>query len=234
MTAVNKPEVGSTSEYSQTLGRGLGVLELLRAHPDGLSAGTISAELGLHRTVVYRLLGTLRRHGFVVQDETGRYRLGLGLLEYVNAVRTDLREAAEPWLGALADEVGATAFLTLAEQQDAVSASVRAPRRVRLHVGYRAGVRHPLTVSAAGIAILATAPAVDGERADVALARTRGYAVSHGELQAGAWGLAVGLRRECVPAGASIGVVALTELDVDEVSAAVLRSARAIESDVHH
>lgn len=228
MSAVNK----SRSEYSQTLARGLRVLELLRERPDGLGVNAVAAELGLHRTVVYRLLGTLRTHGLLVQDESGRYRLGLGLLEYVNAVRTDLRTAAEPWLGTLADEVGATAFLTLAEERDAISANVRAPRQAQLHVGYRAGVRHPLTVSAAGLAILASGPAVDGERADVARARRDGYAVTHGELQPGAWGLAVGLSRRLVPTGASIGIVALTELDTDAVAATVLRVARAIESDL--
>lgn len=228
MSGVNKPG----SEYSQTLGRGLRVLELLRAYPEGLGVNAVASELHLHRTVVYRLVGTLRTHGLLVQDGSGRYRLGLGLLEYVNAVRTDLRTAAEPLLSALADEVGATAFLTLAEDQDAVSASVRAPRQVQLHVGYRAGVRHPLNVSAAGLAILATRPAVHGERADVARARRDGYAVTHGELQPGAWGLAVGVSGELVPTGASIGVVALTELDTGAVATSVLRVARALEADL--
>lgn len=207
-------------------------MELLRGYPEGLAVNAVAAELGLHRTVVYRLLGTLRAHGLVVQGEAGRYRLGLGLLELTNAIGTDLRACAEPHLAGLADEIRATAFLTLAEEGDAVSASVRAPRQAQLHVGYRAGVRHPLTVSAAGLAILATAPAVQGERAEVTRARDRGFAVTRDELQPGAWGLAVGLSRQLAPYGACIGVVALTELDTAEVAESVRRAARAIEADL--
>lgn len=215
----------ATSEYAQTLGNGLRVLEYLREQPAGMGVNGVAAGLGLHRTVVYRLLGTLRAHGLLAQDGAGRYRLGAGLLEIASGVRTDLRATAEPRLAALADEVAATAFLTLAEASDAVSACVRAPRSAQLHVGYRVGLRHSLTVSAAGLAILAALPARHGERPAIARARRLGYAVTANELEPGAWGLAVALPIEVVPEGASVGVVAMTELDEHAVADAVRRAA---------
>ena len=56
-----------------------------------------------------------------------------------------------------------------------------------------------------------------------------GYVVTKGELQAGAWGLAAPLQTGD-EAYASIGVIAMTELDTQSVAEAVLHAARLIES----
>lgn len=213
------------SGYSQTLGKGLRVLAALRKHQDGLTVGAVANEVDLHRTVVYRLLGTLCAHDLVVAGPDGRFRLGVGLIELAGGVRADLREAAQPHLAALADQVCATAFLTLADGEEAVSANVVPPRNSQLHVAYHSGLRHPLDVSAAGVAILATRPAQHQERAAVTEARERGFAVTSSELEPGAWGLAAAVPG---PVAASIGVVALTELDLTTVADAVLRAAREI------
>ena len=76
--------------------------------------------------------------GFVEHvAESGRYRLGLRLLQLGNAVlaRLDLREVARPHLRALVEETGETATLSAPGEHDAVtvdfvqSALVRAERR---------------------------------------------------------------------------------------------------------
>ena len=218
--------------YSQTLGNGLRVLELLRAHRQGLGVNAIATELGMHRTVVYRLLGTLRAHNLVVTGQDGRHRHGLGLLELAGAVRADLRQAAEPQLAQLAEQVAATAFLAIAEHGEAVSACVVEPSNAQLHVSYRLGIRHPLTVSAAGLAILAGRPPAADERPEITTARERGYAVTSGELQSGAWGMATALPSSSGQPGASIGVIALAELDAQTVAPALRRAAAAISGKV--
>jgi DNA-binding IclR family transcriptional regulator len=48
-----------TAETSQTLDRGLTLLTLLADHPEGMRVSEIAAELGIGRTVVYRLVVTL-------------------------------------------------------------------------------------------------------------------------------------------------------------------------------
>jgi len=215
---------GRPPGYSQTLGNGLRVLDILRGHPQGLGVNAIAVELGAHRTVVYRLLATLRAHGLVSRDTDGRHRLGISLLGLAGAVRTDLRSTAAPPLSELAEAVGATAYLTVTESNEAMTACVVEPRNARMHVAYRLGSHHPLTVGAPGLAILAGRPHVDGERAEVTTARTVGYAITASELESGAWGLAMPLVDEAGWAIASVGVVALTELDPARVVLAVRRA----------
>ncbi|SNR49098.1 transcriptional regulator, IclR family [Haloechinothrix alba] len=223
------PDVNAAgAAYSRTLGNGLRVLELLHHNPAGLGVAAIASALDLHRTVVYRLLGTLRAHELVVTTGDGRYQLGTGLVELAGTVRADLRSAAEPHLTRLAADTAATAFLAVADRHEAVGICVVEPPHAQLHVSYRLGTRHPLTVSAAGVAILAGRPPVPGERDEVTRARQRGYAVTAGELQQGAWGLATALPAADGPAEASVGVVALSELDTPATAEAVRAAAEAI------
>jgi DNA-binding IclR family transcriptional regulator len=115
----------------------------------------------------------------------------------------------------LADEVGATAHLTVADGEEAVAVAVVEPRWSTIHVAYRVGTRHPLAAGAAGRAILA------GRQQD------RTPVTSSGELERGASGLAVPLAG--VPGvEASVGVVAVAPLDAATVGPAVEAVAGAI------
>ena len=68
------------AETSQTLDRGLRVLRTLAATPSGLSITALAAEIGVNRTVVYRLVATLEQHGLARRDPSGRLHVGLGVL----------------------------------------------------------------------------------------------------------------------------------------------------------
>ena len=85
------------AETSQTLDRGLTVLELLADAPDGLSITELAASLSVSRTVVYRLVNTLELHRLVRRDSEGRARLGLAVLHYS-------RRSARAFLDAARDE----------------------------------------------------------------------------------------------------------------------------------
>lgn len=189
-------------ETSQTLERGLLVLEVLsrREHARGLTITEIATETGLSRQILYRLVTTLTQHAYVVHEPGGRVRLGLGLLRLTDAVLPVVRERTLPVLRGLADDVGATAHLTVADGEEAVALVVVEPSWTDFHVGYRTGSRHSLTKGAAGRAIVAAR--AGGET----LAR------SAGELQPGASGVAAGL---VLPGGldCSVGVVALGSLE---------------------
>ncbi len=200
------------AETSQTLDRGLRVLSLLAQARDGLSVNDLAASLEVSRTVVYRLLTTLEAHDLVRRDSEGRARLGFGVARLAGRVHPLLRRAALPVLRRLADDVGATAHLTIAEGEEAVAVAVVEPSRTDYHVAYREGARHPLGRGAAGRAIGASVGA------DAA------YVVSHGELQAGAWGIAARLPAP-VPVLGSVGVVALSALDEEVVGARVVEAA---------
>ena len=81
-----------------------------------------------------------------------------------------------------------------------------------MHVAYRTGTRHPLTMGASGKAILAGHAPQPNEPPDVAAARRRGYVQTEGELQSGAVGLAAPIRVGAAPPEASVAVVSLAPL----------------------
>ena len=190
------------AETSQTLDRGLRVLDVLAAAPGGLTVTELAARLEVNRTVVYRLVSTLEQHALVRKDGKGRLHVGLGVLHLASAVQPVLRDLAVPVLRALAEQVGCTAHLTVADGEEALALAVVEPSWTDFHVSYRVGSRHPLHQGAAGKAILlGRTPAPDHP-----------FEVTEGELQPGARGLAApvlgvdGLE-------ASVGIVTLGELD---------------------
>lgn len=208
------------SAGSQTVDRALRLLDLLGPgpHSGGLTVSELGRELGVGRAVVYRLVRSLEARQFVRRLADGRYALGYAVFRLSSAVADELARAAVPTLRVLADEVGATAHLTLAQGAEAVAAAVVEPSWTAMHVTYRVGARHPLERGAAGRAILAHRSGEDDLVASV------------GELQGGAHGLAV-----AVPglAGleASVGVVSLSALDQDTVGPRLRAAADRIAGD---
>ncbi len=213
---------------SQTLDRGLRLLELLTQEPQGLTVTELARRLGIHRTNVYRLLLTLAQHRLVRREEQGRYLLGTGVVDLVRGVAHDLRTAALPILAELAEKVRATAFVTIADGDEAVALAVVEPKRTNIHVAYRVGFRHPIQRGASGLAILAGRPPQPGEREEVKAGRQLGYVVTYGELQPGASGIAAPICIGDRPADASVGVVTIGDLNIEAVASHVLAAARAI------
>lgn len=189
------------AETSQTLDRGLQVLGVLADTPGGLSVTELSARLGVNRTVVYRLVSTLERRALVRRDARGRLHVGLGILHLASAVQPVLRDLAVPLLRDLAETLGCTAHLTVADGEEALALAVVEPSWTDFHVAYRVGARHPLTRGAAGKAILM------GRLPDALP-----WVVTVGELQPGARGLAAPVRG-LEGLEASVGIVTLTEFD---------------------
>jgi DNA-binding IclR family transcriptional regulator len=188
-----------SGETSQTLDRGLRLLEALVDQP-ALSVTDLSARLGISRPAVYRLLATLEQHSLVDRTGDGQVRLGLGVLPLARAVTPRFSDAALPVLRELADDVGATAHLTVADgaSAEAVAVAVVEPSRTAMHVGYRVGSRHPLDRGAAGRAILLGRLGGRGP----------GFVVTEGEVQAGAVGIAAPILG-VAGLEASVGLVAI-------------------------
>jgi DNA-binding IclR family transcriptional regulator len=206
------------AESAQTLDRGLRVLFALADAPRGRSVAELAAEFGLARPIVYRLLSTLQAHGLARRSGDGTFRIGLAVLDLARRVQPLLREAALPALRLLAERVGATAHLTVADGGEALAIAVAEPSWTDYHVAYRVGSRHPLGQGAAGRAILLARAAEPGGPL---------WLTSEGELQAGARGVAAPVPD--VPGlEASIGVVALGDLIAEEVGPHVVAAAAQI------
>lgn len=215
---------------SQTLDRGLSALRLLAGEPDGLTVTALAKALGTHRAAVYRLLGPLTAHHLVRRDDDGRYQLAAGLVELASGVRPRLQEAADGVLRDLADDLGCTTALTLRDDDEAVVVSVVMPRTSNLHVAYRVGMRHPVTRGAPGIALMAAAAPVEGERPAVTEARARGYATSTGELLVGATGIAAAVAAPGHEAEAAISAVWIDGRDAQAASVPLLHAAGTISA----
>lgn len=143
------------AETSQTLDRGLRVLEVLADAPDGLTVTELASALRISRTVVYRLVVTLERHALVRRTADGRCRVGLGVLALSRHVQPLLRDSAMPALRRLAEDSAATAYLGVADGPDLLAVAVAEPERSDLHASYRVGARVALDRTAPGRAVLA-------------------------------------------------------------------------------
>ncbi|GAB2617043.1 helix-turn-helix domain-containing protein [Streptomyces capparidis] len=218
-----------TAETSQTLDRGLRVLKLLADTDHGLTVTELASRLGVNRTVVYRLLATLEQHSLVRRDMGGRARVGLGVLRLAHRVHPLLREAAMPALRSLAEDIGATAHLTLVDGNEALAVAVVEPSWTDYHVAYRTGLRHPLDRGAAGRAILAGRAQYSGDgypgvNGSGPFAAGPGFVLTHGELETGASGAAAPLLGVGGVEG-SVGVVMLAETIPERVGPRVVEAA---------
>jgi DNA-binding IclR family transcriptional regulator len=104
--------------------RALAVLDALADGAPELGTNEIARRTGINASTVSRLLATLVNSGMVEHvPSSGRYRLGLRLLQLGNAVlgRLDLREVARPHLHELAIETGETATLSAPGEHDAMT-----------------------------------------------------------------------------------------------------------------
>ncbi|MGV0838399.1 IclR family transcriptional regulator [Mycolicibacterium thermoresistibile] len=190
---------GKTADTAQTLSRGLDVLKYLAASGTPLTMTEVTAGLGLNRTVVYRLVGTLVEHGMIRRTSDGRLSVGLGVLSLTENFYPSLREASMPVLERLAEDLQATAHLAVVDGNESLAICVVEPTSTTFHLAYRAGARHPLERGAVGKALSA---AMRGEE---------GVFVTHGELTAGATGVVASIP-DLPGLPAAVGVVTLTDL----------------------
>ena len=180
---------------SQTLDRGIRALELVAAAAGGMTVQEVADRLGVHRTIAHRLLTTLADHRLIARGPDNRFRAGGGLIALANGLQSTLRDTALPIMRELAEELESTVVLLVREGEEVVGIAVASPVNATYHLAFRTGSRHPLGRGAAGICLLSALPARSGERPEVTRARTQGFAVSRGEVEPGAHGLAVLIRQ---------------------------------------
>jgi DNA-binding IclR family transcriptional regulator len=217
----------------KTLDRGLQTLDTVAASPSGISVAELAEQLGIDRAIAYRLTATLEGRGFLRRDARGQVFLGPHILLLAEALQPQLRAVAQPLLDRLAEATNATAFLSVADREECVAVLVAEPSAGLIRVGYRVGSRHPLTRGAAGIAILAGRAEAPDEAPEVNEARALGYSLTAGQLQRGAVGVASPVNHHGDRARnleASVGVVALEDIDRERAVAEVQSAAVTLRS----
>ena len=101
----------------------------------------------------------------VAKGEDGRYRSGTGLAVLGASFDNNVRQLSVPTLRKLADELGTTVSLLVAEGDQRVAIAVIVPTNVFYQLSFHEGSRYPLERGAAGIVLLASMPPRPGERA---------------------------------------------------------------------
>lgn len=219
---------------TDVIGRAWSALHAVYRHePNGASTSQIARDCGLPRPTTHRLLTALLEHGVVDRTTAGAWTLGpeLFILGSVAARRYEVPPAVVATLQALSDQTGESAFYSVRRGDESVClVCVEGSFPLRSHVLHQ-GIRFPLGVASAGLAILAFLPesestayleSVDlahdygeahGEaslRARLATARRLGYAVNPGLIVKGSIGIAAAVLD---PDGRPVGAVSLTGVE---------------------
>ncbi|MDN4590367.1 IclR family transcriptional regulator [Xenophilus aerolatus] len=161
--------------------RALSLMETFEVGESALSLAELSRRSGMHKTTVLRLARTLAQSNYMVQTESGQWRLGpaAGWLGARYQAGFDVNNVVEPALHELVRLSGESASFYVREGDiRACVARVEGPQSVRHHV--RIGARLPLDLGAPGRVILAFSGA-QGEPYETI--RTCGYHLSLGERE---------------------------------------------------
>lgn len=144
-----------------TIVKGVGVLELLVQSPSPMRLSVISRELGLPKSGVHRLLGTLSELGFVHQDSgSGHYSATLKLWEWGQRVVSThpAKRAAAPYMRELHKLTSETVNLLVMDGIEILYLDkILAERPLRFST--QPGTRALAALTGAGKAMLAHEPA---------------------------------------------------------------------------
>jgi DNA-binding IclR family transcriptional regulator len=217
------------SNTSQTLDRGLRVLEVIATADEAPRIEDLAGRIEVHRSIAYRIVRTLELHALVWRDAGGRCHPGDKLAQWARANRTALEIVARPELTAMADDLSMTAFVVVRIGDEAVTLDSFEPQSTAAHIAYRPGSRHPIDRGAPGLAILAGLADEPDERPEITESRRRGWAYTSGEVMPGLASVATWITDQHHGV-ASIACVFLAgvEVDLHDIAARVVAGADVI------
>ncbi|MGO1820408.1 MAG: IclR family transcriptional regulator [Senegalia sp. (in: firmicutes)] len=141
----------------QSVDRALSIMEVLSDYDEGLGITEISTKIDLHKSTVYRLLGTLIYKGFVKQDKaTNKYKITFKLFELGNKAieNIDILSIARPYIEELMEKVNEVVHLVLLEDEEIIYIDkVESHNTIRMHSNI--GKRSPAYSTSVGKAIMA-------------------------------------------------------------------------------
>ena len=141
----------------QSLQRAVAILREFSESNPALTVSEVSRRLDLHKSTVSRILATLLEEGLVWHNaETGRYSLGMGLVEMAGVAlgQIDVRAAAMPHMADLVAEVDETVAVVARRDRDGITVAHLPSSHSIRHVVW-IGRRMPLASTAAGKTLLA-------------------------------------------------------------------------------
>lgn len=240
-------------ERNSTADRALNILEMFTDDRLVLSAAEVAEHLGVARSTAYRYLETLVQSNFLAEDGHAGFRLGMKVLQLSRLARQSygLADIAVPALRTLADRFHQTVLLTKLMGNAVVCLEREESSEQYVRLSYQRGTILTVNAGASALVLLAWLPA-DGltqllvsaqlERftaasvTDPAALQTRlaqiradGYAVSHGEVDPDAIGIAAPIFQSSGAVLAAVSIVAirarLSDAAVEEMLRAVILTA---------
>jgi IclR family transcriptional regulator, KDG regulon repressor len=244
------------NQRSQTLFRGLQLLEVISKHPN-LSIRELADKVNLPRSIVHRLAATLESEKYI-QKNSARpgYRLGIKLwsLGCVAVQATEIKEVARPELEDLAYKTSELVVLAVIDGREVVYLDkIDCPQPVRAHLPI--GGRAPAHCISTGKAILAygsddeitsitaskkfnsqTPGGPEAFKSHLAQIRRRGYAINLGAWRGEVGGVASAIRDREGNAVAAIGVTVplhrLTKENIVRLGRLVMKAAATISGNL--
>jgi IclR family pca regulon transcriptional regulator len=227
------------ARYSQSLERGLAILGCFTPQRPVLGIAEIAEMLEMGRSTTHRYVITLVALGFLGQDASRKYRLGLRVTDLgMSALNsTGLREPSRPSLAILRRQSSYTASLAVLDGAEIVYVErARSFRRGQheIDLNLRLGSRLPAHCTSMGKVLLANLPQPELEqliadmtlasrgpntittkealRAELELVLDEGIAVNDEELAAGLVSIACPVRGENGEVVAAINLAARTSM----------------------
>lgn len=148
----------------QAIERAISILNCFSKNSRELQLAEIAEETGINKSTVHGILGTMKYHGFINQDEkTQKYRLGLELIKYGDIVlgSIDISTIAKPVICMMSRLIGETVHIGILDGPDIVYIHKAEPDE-SIKISANIGSRNPLYMTADGRAILAN---IDEEKA---------------------------------------------------------------------
>ncbi|WP_214416030.1 IclR family transcriptional regulator [Sphaerisporangium fuscum] len=140
----------------QSVDRAISILDILSQRGEA-GVSEIAAQIGVHKSTVFRLLAALEGRGLVEQaEDRGKYRLGFGIVRLAGGVtaRLDLTQQGRPVCRRLAEEIGETVNIAVVRSHFAVNLDqVRGPSAVTTYNWV--GQLTPLHATSSGKVLLA-------------------------------------------------------------------------------
>ena len=253
---VRMAQTSGYRERNSTADRALNVLQMFTESHYEISALDVAEELGVARSTAYRYVQTLVQADFLTDTGRGTFRLGLHIIELARIARKGygLTDICLPVMKELAEEFHQTVLLTKLMGNSVVCLEREEADQQYVRLSYERGSILNINAGASALVLLAkmkedqlrallastklhrftskTLTEPDAIVARLAQIRREGYAVTVGEVDAIAMGIAAPVRGASGEILAAVSVVLIRSLVSEEqtkrIVTAVQRAARSL------
>ena len=155
---MKRKEFTQRSSDVKSLRRAIAILRAFTIESPELGVTEISKRVGLQKSTTFRLLQTLKVEGLVNKNlETGRYRLGIGIVELAGIVvaQSDLQRIAQPHMQTLAEKSRNTVTLSVLVGEEPITLEQFVPSGQLISNHGWIGRRNPYHATSVGKVLLA-------------------------------------------------------------------------------